>query len=65
MTCPNEFLEFYIKYRADHIYNLRWARKKLFHLIGKTKTISIWRKQPVGHLIIAKPFAIPEEETFL
>ena len=62
MTHSNEFLEFFICFRAFQIYYLRPIKNKLFHLIGETKTMSIWRNKPLEHIIVQKPFITLEEQ---
>ena len=52
MTRSNEFPEFFTHFRAFQIYDLRPTRNKLFHLIGETKTMSIWRVKPLEHIIV-------------
>ena len=65
MTCPNEFLEFFTRFRALQIYDLRPTQNKLFHLIGKTKTMSIWRNKPLEHIVVPKPLITPQEQDFI
>ena len=59
MTRPNKSQEFFTHFRALQIYDLGPTRNKLFHLIGKTKTMSIWRNKPLEHIIIPKPLITP------
>ena len=35
------------------------------YLIGEMKTMSIWRNQPLEHVIIPKPFITPKKEDFI
>ena len=65
MTHSNEFLEFLTRFRAFQIYDLRPTRNKLFHLVGETKTMSIWRNKHLEHIIVPKPFITPEEQDFI
>ena len=65
MTRSNEFPEFFTRFRAFQIYDLRPTRNKLFHLIGETKTMSIWRNKPLEHIIVSKPFITFEEHNFI
>ena len=65
MTCLNEFLEFFTRFRAFQIYDHRPTRNKLFHLIGETKTMSIWKNKPLEHIIVPKPFITSEEQNFI
>ena len=65
MTHPNEFLEFFTLFRALQIYDLRSTRNKLFHLIGETKTMSIWGNKPLEHIIVPKPLITPQEQDFI
>ena len=65
MTYPNEFSEFFTHFRALQIYDLRPTRNKLFHLIGETKTMSIWRNKPLEHIIVPKPLINPQEQDFI
>ena len=61
MTCPNEFPKKISRFRALQIYVLRPTQNKLFHLIGETKTMSIWRNKPLEHIIVQKPLITPQE----
>ena len=61
MTRSNVFPQFFTCFRAFQIYDLRPTRNKLFHLIGETKTMSIWRNKPLEHIIVPKPFITSEE----
>ena len=65
MTRSDEFPEFFTRYRAFQIYDLRPTRNKLFHLIGETKTMSIWRVKPLEHIIVPNPFITSEEQDFI
>ena len=65
MTCSNEFSEFFTLFRAFQIYDLRPTQNKLFHLIGETKTMFIWRNKPLEHIIVPKPFITLEEQDFI
>ena len=65
MTRPNEFPIFFTCFRALQIYDLRPTRNKLFHLIGETKTMSIWRNKPLEHIIGPKPLITPQEQDFI
>ena len=65
MTCTNEFPEFFTRFRAFQIYDLRPTRNKLFHLIGETKTMSIWRNKHLEHIIVPNPFITSEEQDFI
>ena len=62
MTRSNEFSEFFTLFRAFQIYDLRPTRNKLFHLIGETKTMFIWRNKPLEHITVPKPFITFEEQ---
>ena len=65
MTRLNEFSEFFIRFTTLQIYDLRPTRNKLFHLIGETKTMSIWRNKPLEHIIIPKPLITPLEQDII
>ena len=65
MTRSNEFPKCFTCFRAFHIYDLRPTWNKLFHLIGETKTMSIWRNKPLEHIIVPKPFINSEEQDFI
>ena len=65
MTRSNEFPEFFTLFRAFQIYDLRPTRNKLFHLIGETKTMSIWRVKPLEDIIVSKSFISSEEQDFI
>ena len=65
MTCLNEFPKFCTHFRALQIYDLRPTRNKLFHLIGETKTLSIWKNKPLEHIIVPKPLFTPQEQDFI
>ena len=65
MTLPNEFQEFFTRFRILQIYDLRPTHNKLFHLIGETKTMSIWRNKPLEHIMVPNPFIISEEQDFI
>ena len=62
MTRSNEFPEFFTRFRAFQIYDLIQTQNKLFHLIGETKIMSIWRNKPLEHITIPKPFITFEEQ---
>ena len=62
MTRSNEFPKYFTRFRAFQIYDLKLTRNKLFHLIGETKTMSIWRNKPLKHIIVPKPFITSEEQ---
>ena len=53
MTHSNEFIEFCTCFRAFQIYDLKPTQNKLFHLIGETKTMSIWR---IKHNLLLSSF---------
>ena len=59
------FHKFFTRFRAFQIYDLRPTQNKLFHLIGETKTMSIWRVKPLEHIIVPKPFITSEERDFI
>ena len=61
----NEFSEFFTRFRALQIYDLRPTHNKLFHFIGKTKTMSIWKNKPLEHIIVPKPLFTPQEQDFI
>ena len=65
MTHSNEFSNFFTCFRAFQIYDFRPTRNKLFHLIGETKTMSVWRNKPLEHIIVQKPFITPEKQGFI
>ena len=65
MTRSNEFSEFFTRFRTFQIYDLRPTRNKLLHLIGETKTMSIWRNKPLEHIIVPKPFITFEVQDFI
>ena len=62
MTLPNEFQEFFTRFRILQIYDLRPTQNKLFHLIGEKKTMFIRRNKPLEHIIVPKPFITLEEQ---
>ena len=61
----DEFPEFFTRFRAFQIYDLKPTQNKLFHLIGETKTMSIWRNKPLEHIIVPKPFITFEVQDFI
>ena len=65
MTRSNEFPNCFTCFRAFQIYDLKPTWNKLFHLIGETKTMSIWRNKPLEHIIVPKPFINSEEQDFI
>ena len=65
MTRWNEFPKIFTRFRAFQIYDLRPTRNKLLHLIGETKTMSIWRNKPLEHIIVPKPFITSKEQDFI
>ena len=65
MTRSNEFSEFFTLFRAFQTYDLGPTQNKLFHLIGETKTMFIWRNKPLEHIIVPKPLITLEEQDFI
>ena len=65
MTHPNEFPEFFTRFKALQIYDLKPTRNKLFHLIGETKPMSIWKNKHLEHIIVPKPLIPPQEQDFI
>ena len=65
MTRSNEFPNFFTRFKALQIYDLRPTGNKLFHLIGETKTMSILWNKPLEHIIVPKPLITPQEQDFI
>ena len=65
MTRSNEFPNFFTRFKALQIYDLRQTQNKLFHLIGETKTMSIWRNKLLEHIIVSKSLITPKEQDFI
>lgn len=61
MTHSNEFPKFYNIYKTFQIYDLKLIKNKLFYLIIEIKTMSIWRNQPLKHILLSKPITTLEE----
>ena len=65
MTHPNDFFEFYNRYKPFQIYELRPIKNKLFYLISKTKIMFVWKNQPLEFIILPKLIITFEEENFI
>ena len=39
--------------------------KKIFYFIGETGNMSIWRNEPLKHIIVPKPVITSEEQDFI
>ena len=65
MTRPNVFPDSFTCFEALQIYDLRQTQNKLFHLIGETKTMSIWRNKLLEHIIVSKSLITPKEQDFI
>ena len=65
MTRPNEFPDFFTCFEALQIYDLRQTQNKLFHLIGETKTMFIWRNKLLEHINVSESLITPKEQDFI
>ena len=65
MTRSKEFPVYYNRFRYFQIFDFRKTKNKIFYLIDKTPTMSIWRTKPLEKILNPKIFITSKEQDFI